>query len=586
MTLLGNVWAILQPDERRRSVLILILLLAATAVEMVSVGLVVPVLAFLTMNTEWLPPALRDRIGWFGDPGSFRAVLLLLLGLVGVFAVKSLFLLFVAACQARHVRAVQANVSQRLFATMLGQPWPFHLQRNSASIVHVVEETQAFAQACMHLLQIGAELLVGTGLLLLLLWIEPVGAAIVAGLLGAAIWLLTRVVRARSRRWAEARHHHARMLRQQVQEGLGGVKEVKVHGCEREFVQEFRRHSDANARVMTLQWIVEQMPRPWFELLSVAALFLLAAAMAWDGKPVRVLIPVLGLYATVAFRMLPSINHATIAAQRLRHAEPMIASLRQHLALERSLPAPGPVVLKTFRREIRFENVSYRYPGGDQDVLSDVDLTIPHGMSVGFIGSSGAGKSTLVDVLLGLLPPTRGRVSVDGFDIHDNVRGWQHALGYVPQSIYLVDGTIRRNVAFGVPERLIDDDAVHRALAAAQLDDFIRSLPDGIETVVGERGVRLSGGQRQRLAIARALYIDPDVLVLDEATSALDVDTEREIMAAVDALHGTKTLIIVAHRLTTLAGCDVLHRLDGGRIVRSGSYAELVPTDPARSPAG
>jgi ABC-type multidrug transport system fused ATPase/permease subunit len=283
--------------------------------------------------------------------------------------------------------------------------------------------------------------------------------------------------------------------------------------------------------------------------------------------------------------MLPSINHATIAAQRLRQAEPMIASLRQNLALERSLPAPAPVVLKTFRREIRFEHVSYRYPGGDRDVLSDVALTIPHGMSVGFIGSSGAGKSTLVDVLLGLLPPTRGRVTVDGFDIHDNVRGWQHALGYVPQSIYLVDGSIRRNVAFGLPEQIIDDDAVHKALAAAQLDDFILSLPDGIETVVGERGVRLSGGQRQRLAIARALYIDPDVLVLDEATSALDVDTEREIMAAVDALHGTKTLVIVAHRLTTLAGCDVLHRLDGGRIVRSGSYAELVPADPARSPA-
>jgi ABC-type multidrug transport system fused ATPase/permease subunit len=237
------------------------------------------------------------------------------------------------------------------------------------------------------------------------------------------------------------------------------------------------------------------------------------------------------------------------------------------------------VVLKTFRREIRFEHVSYRYPGGDRDVLSDVALTIPHGMSVGFIGSSGAGKSTLVDVLLGLLPPTRGRVTVDGFDIHDNV------LGYVPQSIYLVDGSIRRNVAFGLPEQIIDDDAVHKALAAAQLDDFILSLPDGIETVVGERGVRLSGGQRQRLAIARALSIDPDVLVLDEATSALDVDTEREIMAAVDALHGTKTLVIVAHRLTTLAGCDVLHRLDGGRIVRSGSYAELVPADPARSPA-
>ncbi len=366
-----------------------------------------------------------------------------------------------------------------------------------------------------------------------------------------------------------------------MQEGLAGIKEVKVYGCEREFAADFRAHTDATARMATLQWLVEQLPRPSFEVLAVVTTLLLTVIATWHGASVRSLLPILGLYATVAFRMLPSVNQATIAAQRLRHAQPMVESLVRHLQLERTLPQPGPATLVPFRKLIHLDSVCYRYLADGQDVLHDVDITIPHGSSIGFIGGSGAGKSTLVDVLLGLLPPSSGRVTVDGFDIRNNLRGWQEIIGYVPQSIYLVDGSIRRNVAFGVPENVIDDEAVARALAAARLDDFVRGLPQGVETRVGERGAWLSGGQRQRIAIARALYHDPQVLVLDEATSSLDADTEREVMAAVEALHGTKTLIIVAHRLSTVAHCDVLHRLEGGRIVRSGRFDEVVAAEPA-----
>lgn len=585
MKLLGDVWAILLPVERRRAFLVLGVLLVSTLVEMVSIGLVVPLLVMMTTGAASLPAVIRNRLAGLGDLESFRAMLVLMLGLVVVYGLKSLFLLFASWCQARYVRFVQASVSRRLFATVLAQPWTFHMQRHSAALVHVLEETSAFSQACTHLLSIGAEAFVGIGLLALLLWIEPVGAVIVAGMLVVAIWALNRLVRRRSRRWAEASQDHARLLRKEVHEALAGIKEVKLHGCERECVDAFRLHSEAMARTTTLHWLVEQAPRPWFEMIAVTTLLLLTAAMAWQGKPVRSLLPVLGLYATVAFRMLPSINQATIAAQRLRRSEPMINALRDHLAMARSLPAPEPRTLVGFRDAIRIERVSYRYPERHEDVLVDIDLRIPYGAAVGFIGTSGAGKSTLVDVILGLLPPTSGRVTVDGFDIRENVRGWQDIVGYVPQAIYLVDHSIRRNVAFGVPDSVIDDAAVRRALASARLDDFVRSLPDGIETVVGERGVRLSGGQRQRLAIARALYFDPLVLVLDEATSALDAETEREVMEAVEQLHGTKTLIIVAHRLGTVADCDVLYRLEAGRIVGSGSFAETVPAEaPGTSP--
>jgi ATP-binding cassette, subfamily B, bacterial PglK len=576
MNLLLQAWAILLPAERRRAFLVLGLMLVAAAFEMLSIGLVLPVLALMTSDSMALPPAVRDRIAWFADPSSSGAIVIVVLGLVVVYALKSIFLLSVAYWQSRFVRSVQAHVSRQLFSTIIAQPWTFHLQRNSAATTHVLEESQMFSQVCSHMLQMVSETLVGLSLVGLLLWWEPVGATIVAAMLLGTVWLLNVFVRPHSRRWASARNHHAQMLRRQMQKVLGGVKEMKMHGCEREFIDGFRSHTDAAARTAMRQWVVDQMPRPSLELLAVLALFFLTAGMAWQGRSVRELMPIVGLYAAVAFRMLPSINHATIAAQRLRHAEPMLASLRHHLALEQSMPKPGPMTLLPFRDSIRLEKVSYRYPGGDADVLREIDITIPHGAAVGIIGGSGAGKSTLVDVLLGLLPPTAGRVTVDGFDIQHNLRGWQDVIGYVPQAVYLLDDSIRRNVAFGVPEKVIDDEFVRRALAAAQLDDFVRRLPDGVETVVGERGVRLSGGQRQRIAIARALYFDPQVLVLDEATSSLDTDTEREVMAAVEALHGTKTLIIVAHRLSTVEKCDALYRIEDGTIGCSGSFTDVV----------
>jgi ABC-type multidrug transport system fused ATPase/permease subunit len=246
--------------------------------------------------------------------------------------------------------------------------------------------------------------------------------------------------------------------------------------------------------------------------------------------------------------------------------------------LSRELPAPparSAGIPVTFRESLVLDGVSFQYGGTTTNALDQINLTVPCGSSVGIVGSSGAGKSTLVDIVLGLLVPTTGRVLVDGVDIATAPRGWQQRVGYVPQSIFLSDDSIRANVAFGIDPACVDEAAVLRAAAAAQLDRFLAELPDGLDTLVGERGVRLSGGQRQRIGIARALYHDPQVLILDEATSALDTATERDVMQAVDSLHGTKTLIIVAHRLSTVAKCDALYRLDRGRIVLSGTFEEV-----------
>jgi len=264
----------------------------------------------------------------------------------------------------------------------------------------------------------------------------------------------------------------------------------------------------------------------------------------------------------------------------VRYAIPVLATLHSELSLT-ILPAGTQAHALPFENAIRFCDVSYAYPGKSSEALNDIRLTIRRGTTVGFIGGSGAGKSTLVDVLLGLLPPIGGRVEVDGFNIALDIRAWQRNVGYVPQSIFLIDDSLRRNIAFGIPENDVDDAAVWRAIRAAQLEDYIAELPEGLETVVGERGVRISGGQLQRIGIARALYHDPPVLLLDEATSSLDGVTERGVMQAVRDLHGHKTIVIVAHRVTTLQDCDWIFRLERGCLVGEGNFDAMIGSAPS-----
>lgn len=572
------IWSILSPRQRRVGSMLFALVLVGTALETLSVGLVVPALAFMTRGASAPSPRMVGWLVWLGNPSANQLILWILLGLLGVYAIKTVFLLFVAFCETRFVAATQASTSHRLFAVFLAQPWTFHLQRHSADLMKTILQSAEFSLVCRIFLMTVSETLVLSGLVGLLLWFEPTGALVVAGMLGAAAWLFNATVRSRARRWAHAQSHHAKMVIKHVQQGLGGAKDVKIRGCEQEFVDQLSQHAEGAARVTAVQSLVQQVPRLWFELLAVAALLLLTAVMVWQGTPSERLLPMLGLFATVAFRMLPSVNHVTAAVQKLRQSDAMLENLQKSLELSNETAPGRPATPMRFRDCIVLKNIGFRYPRSREDVLDAVSIRIPHGASVGFVGGSGAGKSTLVDVVLGLLPPTTGCVTVDGEDIQGNLRGWQDLIGYVSQSIFLCDDSIRRNVAFGVPEPDIDDAAVRRALKAAQLDAFVDSLPAGADTLVGERGGRLSGGQKQRIGIARALYHDPQVLVLDEATSALDAETEKEVMAAVNSLHGAKTLIIVAHRLTTVADCDLIYRLDKGRVVQSGTAAEVIST--------
>ena len=575
---------VLTPSERKSALALFGLMVVGMALETLCTGLVIPAIALMTQQGLAVNyPQFRPALDLLGNPTERDLILIAMLGLVGIYLAKNLFLAFLAWRQTRFVFGVQTNLSQRLFAIYLRQPYTFHLQRNSAQLLrNVTSEVAMFATVITSSLNMATEILVLLGISALLLVIEPLGAVVTVLVLGGAAWTFHRSTGARIARWGESRQYHDGLSIQHLQQGLGGAKDVKLLGRESEFLAQYRMHSTQSARVGQFQATLQLLPRLWLELLAVVGLATLVITMLAQGRSTTSIVPTLGLFAAAAFRLMPSVNRVLAASQLIRYGVPVIRILREELRLEVNEPLVGPQRphqasnIPTFQREISLANLTYTYPTGATPALKDLTIAIRKGESVGFVGPSGSGKSTLVDVILGLLIPSTGQVDVDGQDIQTHLRAWQDQIGYVPQSIYLTDDTLRRNVAFGLSNEEIDDAAVKRAIQAAQLDEFVASLPRGLDTLVGERGIRLSGGQRQRIGIARALYHDPALLVLDEATSALDAATERGVMQAVTALHGSKTILIVAHRFSTVEHCDRLYQLNEGRVVAEGTSAEIL----------
>ncbi len=566
--------------------LLLGLMCLGAVLETLSVGLVLPLVALLTQEDLMKNyPKLQPLIEVLGHPGREDMLIGGMLVLVGVYVVKVAFLAFLTWRETRFTYDLQAQLSQRLFTLYLCQPYTFHLQHNSARLIrNAVNEVSVFAgRAVLPGILLITESLVLLGLCGLLVFVEPLGVMVVAGTLGIAAWGVHRLTRGRIVRWGELRLYHEGLRIQHVQQGLGGAKEIKLLGREKECLEQFGTHNFQGAKINERMFTLQRLPRLGLELLAVTGLAILVISMLVQHRAVESVLPILGLFAAVAFRVVPSVTRVLSAVQSVRYTHAVIDTLHAELRLGMSaVSGVSSRTVKPFHGTVALQRVCYAYPSATTPVLQNVSVTIQCGESVGIIGPSGAGKSTLVDVLLGLLVPTEGCVCVDGIDIQENLRNWQDQIGYVPQSIFLTDDTLRRNVAFGLPEKLIDDAAVQRAIHAAQLDDFVDTLPNGIQTVVGERGVRLSGGQRQRIGIARALYHDPAVLVLDEATSSLDTDIEQGVMQAVYAFRGSKTIIIVAHRISTVEHCDRLYRLDQGMVVAEGS--PTVVLNPKRVP--
>jgi len=576
MILVRKIWHILTPTHRYSVVILLGLMLIGMLLETLGVALVIPALAMMTQDD--LPSRYPMIVPWlnaFGNPSHTQLIVAGMIILVGVFILKAFYLAFMAWRQMGFVYGVQAVLSQQLFSGYLRQPYTFHLQRNSAQLIrNAVQESNLYTQSgLMSGLILLSELSVLFGISILLLVVEPLGALLVMGTFALAGLGFNYLTRSCTLRWGKARQYHDGLRIQYLQEGLGGAKEAQLLGREDDFLRQYNLHNIGTNRAGQKKSTLQALPRLVLESLAVTGLAVLVLVMIVQGKPVDILLPSLGLFAAAAFRLMPSVNRILGALQNLRYALPVVDTLHDELMKldNTSLSRQTYTEPMLYTDKVVLQQVSYSYPDADELVLNGVSLSIPMGTSVGFIGDSGAGKSTLIDIVLGLLTPVSGHVLVDGVDVQNNLRGWQDLIGYVPQSIFLTDDTLRRNVGFGLSSNNIDEDSVWRSLREAQLEKFVNGLPNGLDTVVGERGVRLSGGQRQRIGIARALYHDPQVLVLDEATSSLDTETEYDVMQAVTALKNNKTLIIVAHRLSTVENCDCLYRLEKGRLVEEGT---------------
>jgi ABC-type multidrug transport system fused ATPase/permease subunit len=586
LSIARKILDLLTPAERRSAVALLGLMFIGILLETLGIGLVIPAIALLTQRDFMSNyPALQPVLQALGNPSQQILVIGGMAVLLGVYLIKTMYLTFYTWRQMRFTFDVQVMLSQRLFTVYLRQPYTFHLQRNSAQLIqNVTSEVDSFSfTALLPGISLLTETLVLAGFGSLLFTVEPLGTLIVACVLGMASWSFHRFTRGRIARWGKARQHHAGLRIQHLQQGLGGVKDVKLLGRETEFLEQYRLHNTQSARVNQLHQTSQQLPRLWLELLAVSGLAMLVLTMLAQGRAPEAMLPTLGLFAAAAFRLMPSVNRMLAAVHSLRFGLPVIDTLHAELKLAAPEPTCRHSSFTPFRAALELKQVTYTYSGATEPALKNISLAIQRGESVGFVGTSGAGKSTLVDILLGLLTPDSGAVRVDGEDIQHALRNWQDQIGYVSQSIFLTDDTLARNVAFGLSNAQIDEAAVWQAIRAAQLEEFVQSLPQGLNTLVGERGVRLSGGQRQRIGISRALYHDPAVLVLDEATSSLDTATEHSVMQAVNALRGSKTVIVVAHRLSTVEHCNRLYRLERGRITGQGNYEVMTRVSQVRA---
>lgn len=470
------------------------------------------------------------------------------------------------------------SLSHRLLAAYLHRPYGFFLGRNTADMGKnmLSEVHQAIGGVLVTGMQIIASGAVALAILLLLVLMNPLMALGLSFFLGVAYLLIFSSLRRYLDRIGAARVRENQARFQTINEALGGVKEIKLLAKESFFLNRYAVSAKRHSHYMAQSEVVAYLPRYLLDTLAFGGLVAILLYFLVAGISLSDSLPIIGLYAFAGYRLVPALQQVYRALSSMKFNAPAIAAISQDLIFTDALAKESTETL-AFQREIRLEHISFSYPDASSDTLKNLSLVIPKNHSVAFVGSTGSGKSTLVDLILGLLSPTAGKICIDEAVLSlDNLRAWQKNIGYVPQSIYLSDASIAENIAFGYARNDIDQAALERAAKIANLHDFVLSLDQGYETFVGERGVRLSGGQRQRIGIARALYHDPNVLVLDEATSALDNVTEEAVFSAISQLMGQKTIIMIAHRTSTVRHCDEIFVIEQGQIASRGNYQDLL----------
>lgn len=567
-----------------------VLLAATTLMALIEVAGIASVMPFIAVLADQDAIAENRLLRWAFTAFDFssKRTFLFALGcaVLTVLILRNAFTALATWFQLRFVGNQHDSLARRMLTSYLKQPYEFYLAKNTAELsTNILAEVASFVNGVLLPgLQATAQAITAAFILVLLLLVDPVLSLISGALIGgtyAAIFAATRrrlAVLGEDRLQANSDRYRA------AAEALGGIKEVKVLRAEHVFVDRFARPSRRFTKDSTAQLMLAQLPRFALETLAFGGMLAIALYLLATRGSVAEVLPIIGVYALAAYRLLPALQQIFNSVTTFRFYRPSLDIMDASLSvLGRGLDvappeSPQPVV---FQRSLDLQNVGFTYPGKDQPVLKALNIRVEKGQSVALVGPTGSGKSTIIDLIVGLLRPSEGAVMIDDVPLSDDqVASWQEMIGYVPQHIYLSDDTIARNIALGVPDDAIDRPRLHAAARIAQLQDFITTLEHGLDTEIGERGVRLSGGQRQRIGIARALYRDPPVLVLDEATSALDGHTERRVLNEITRGTPGKTVIMVAHRLSTVESCDLIYVLDQGNVEAAASYRELELSSP------
>lgn len=586
MTTLRNLFRILSPRERRQVMMLVPLLGLVALVEVVGIASIMPFLAIVADPTA---VETNETLAWLYRAGGFtetRGFLIALGVLMFCFIVGSNALsAFSSWTVLRFSWMRNHTIALRLLRGYLAKPYLFFLERHSSDLAKnlVAEVSQVVAGTLVPAMQTTAKAMAALAVLALLFYIDPVLALLTGVVLGGAYGFIFIAIRRRQRRMGKERLTANKNRYEILAEAFGGIKELKLLGREGEVVRRFRRPSFEFASTTARNSVVALIPKYTLEAIAFGGIVLMVLYLLGTGQPFQAILPILGLYSFAGYRLMPALQQIFQGLTSIRFNAAALEHLLDDLPEAGvELPDPPAVPRLRLRESIRLRGVTFRYPTAKAPLFRSLDLELPARTSIAFVGETGSGKSTLADLLLGLLRPDEGVIEIDGRPLtEENLRGWQRNLGYVPQSIFLSNDTITRNIAFGLPDEEIDRAAVERAAKVASIDAFIREeLPRGYDTVVGERGVRISGGQRQRIGIARALYYDPEVIVFDEATSSLDSVTEQTVLQAVAELARDKTVILIAHRLSTVRTCDRILLLSAGEVIETGQYEELLTVSP------
>lgn len=578
ISILKKMSDILSKKQKRRVILLAIMIFIGAFLEMLGVSLIMPIIEGVMapdamMNSTYIK--LLSNFITFNNAN--ECLIFLIVIIICVYFVKNGYILLEIYIQNRFVNGNQSRTISYMLEEYLNRPYEYYLNADIPTIFRVIDgDVPKVFNVLMYYIQLFSEVMVSIVLGLFLLVTSPTMTITIVIIMILVTLIITKILKpVLNRLGVRNMKIQSRMGKWRLQ-SIYGIKDVKILNKEHYFASSFGEYSKQGADLTTKYQVLNNAPRLLLETFVISGILGYIAVCILTGSDMTELIPQISCFAVAAMRLLPSVNRINTYISNISFYEPSVNYVYENVdftsyklvghyeKIDKAIGAPIEL-----NKEIRMKDVVYLYPETDKRILDHADMLIPKGKSVGVMGPSGAGKSTAIDVLMGLLDIQSGQILCDDRDIFENYPSWLSHIGYIPQSIYLTDDSIRENIAFGVAPSEIDDERIWKVLEEAQLKEHIESLPDTINTEIGEGGVRLSGGQRQRLGIARALYHNPEILVFDEATSALDTDTETAIMEAIDSFHGKKTLIIIAHRLRTIENCDIIYKVENGKITQT-----------------